>query len=142
MKPENKALLIKYAICFGVASLITLGVFWMKGFFTDNTGVNIQILSDGFFVSGIALTLVAGLLYISDEGALLAIGFLMRSVILTFIPMGRAKHEVYAKYRERKLAEKKNKSFDRCILVVGVIFLAVSVIFTIIWYTNYYTPVA
>lgn len=141
MKPENKALLIKYAICFGVACLITFGVFMAKGFFTDNTGVNIQILSDGFFVSGIALTLVAGLLFISDEGALLGIGFILRSVILTFIPMGRTKHEVYAKYRERKLSEKK-KSFDMCILVVGLVFLAVSVVFTLIWYNGYYTPVA
>ncbi len=140
MKPEQKALLIKYAICFGIACLITLGVFAMRGFFTDDTGVNIQILSDGFFVSGIALTLVAGLLYISDEGALLGIGFILRSVALTFIPMGRAKHEVYAKYRERKLAEKKKRSFDRAVLVTGLAFLAISIIFTAVWYTNFYNP--
>lgn len=140
MKPENKALLIKYAICFVVACLITVGVFAMKGFFTDDIGVNIQILSDGFFVSGIALTIVAGLLFVSDEGALLGIGFILRSVILTFIPMGRTKHEVYAKYRERKLSEKK-KSFDKCILVVGLVFLTASFVFSIIWYTKFYNSV-
>ena len=62
MKEENKELLIKYIVCFGVASLITLIVFWIKGFFAHSIGVNIQILSDGFCVSGIMLLLFAGLL--------------------------------------------------------------------------------
>ena len=63
MEQEKKSLLIKYLICFGVASLIALAVIWIKGFFTDSVAVNIQILSDAFFVSGILLTSFAGLLY-------------------------------------------------------------------------------
>ena len=141
MKPEKKSLLIKYAICFGVASLITLVVFAMKGFFSDDVGTNLQVLSDGFFVSGIILTLIAGMLFVSDEGALLGIGFIVRNVILTFIPMGRNKHEVYAKYRERKLAEKKKRAFDYCILVTGLVFLGISLVFTLIGYTNFYNKI-
>ena len=112
MKKENKALLIKYIICFAIASLITFIVFWIKGFFTHSVAVNVQILADGFFVSGILMTLFAGMMFVSGEGALIGIGFVIRSVILTFIPMGRAKHELYADYRERKLQEmKKAKVF-------------------------------
>ena len=140
MKKEKKALLVKYIICFAVASLITVAVFWSKGFFGHSVAVNIQILADGFFVSGILLTLFAGMMFISGEGALIGIGFILRSVVLTFIPMGRQKHEKYADYRERKLRGMK-KSKDHCILVIGLLFLIVGIIFNIIWYVKFYNVV-
>jgi hypothetical protein len=140
VKQENKALLTKYTVCFVVASLITLAVFGMKGFFTHSTAVNIQILSDGFTVSGILLTLFAGMLFISGEGALLGIGFIAKSVILTFIPGGRARHEKYADYRARKL-EGMKKSTDHCILFTGLAFLIIGIIFNVIWYVNFYNIV-
>lgn len=139
MKPEKKSLLIKYGICFGVASLIAFAVICIKGFFTDSPAVNIQILSDAFFVSGILVSLFAAMLFVSGEGALIGIGFVLRNVVLAFIPMGRAKHEVYADYRERKLNEAKKRQYSY-ITVIGLSFLLVGIIFTIIWYTNFYTP--
>lgn len=140
MKKENKALLVKYIICFAVASLITVAVFWSKGFFGHSVAVNIQILADGFFVSGILMTLFAGMMFISGEGALIGIGFILRSVVLTFIPMGRQKHEKYADYRERKLRGMK-KTQDPSILVIGLLFLIVGIIFNIIWYVKFYNAV-
>lgn len=140
MKQENKALLIKYVTCFVIASLITLAVFWSKGFFGDSVAVNVQILADGFFVSGILFTLFAGMMYVSGEGALLGIGFILRSVVLTFIPMGRKKHELYKDYRERKLSEMK-KHNDHCILFTGLLFLIVGIVFNVIWYVNFYNVV-
>jgi polyferredoxin len=140
VEKEKRSILIKYGICFGVASLITLGVFWLKGFFTDSIGVNIQILSDGFFVSGILLLMYAGMMFISSEGALIGISFVLRNVVLSLIPMGRTKQEIYREYRERKLAEMQAKrtSGNHCVLVVGLVFLIISIIFTVIWYTNFY----
>lgn len=139
MKKETKALLSKYIICFAVASLIAVAVFWSKGFFSHTVAVNIQILADGFFVSGILLTLFAGMIFISGEGALIGIGFVLRNVFLWFIPMGRQKHELYKDYRERKLGKMK-KTKDRCILLTGLLFLAVGIVFNIIWYVNFYNP--
>ena len=140
MEKEKRSLLIKYGICFGVASLITFIVFWIRGFFTDNIGVNIQILSDGFFVSGILMTMFAGMLFVSGEGALIGIGFVLRNIVQAFTPMGRKNHEFYGKYRERKLAEKKAKktSGDHCIVVTGLFFLAIGIVFTVIWYVHFY----
>ena len=112
MKQETKVTLRNYAICFGVEVLIAFLVIWSKGFFAHSTAVNIQILSDAFFVSGILMTLFAGMLYVSGEGALIGIGFVLRNVVLAFIPMGRARHELYANYRARKLSEAK-KHNDR-----------------------------
>ena len=124
MKQETKETLTKYAVCFGIEVFIAFLVIWSKGFFTHSIAVNIQILSDAFFVSGVLMTLFAGMMYVSSEGGLIGIGFVLRNVVLAFIPMGRAKHEKYADYRERKLSEAKNQSF-RHILVTGLIFLAI-----------------
>lgn len=137
MKQETKQALTKYAICFGVEVLIAFLVIWSKGFFTPSAAVNVQILSDAFFVAGILMTLFAGMLYVSGEGALIGIGFVLRNVVLAFIPMGRAKHEFYADYRARKLSEAKDRD-NRFVLWTGLFFLAIGVVLTVIWYTKFY----
>ena len=137
MNQETKVTLRKYAVCVAIEVLIAFLVIWSKGFFTKSAAVNIQILSDAFFVSGILMTLFAGMLYVSGEGALIGIGFVLRNVVLAFIPMGRARHERYADYRARKLSEAK-KHDDRHILVTGLIFLFIGILFTVIWYFAFY----
>ena len=137
MKQETKDTFIKYAVCVGIEALIAFLVIWSKGFLVHSTAVNIQILSDAFFVSGILMTLFAGMMYVSGEGALIGIGFVLRNVVLTFIPMGRARHEVYADYRARKLSKAK-KGGVHYALVTGLIFLFIGVVFTLIWYFAFY----
>lgn len=137
MKQENKTLLIKYIVCFCVASLIALVVFWIKGFFAHSLAVNIQILSDGLTVSGLLLTSYAAMLFLSSEGAFIGIGFVLRNIVQAFLPMGRKNHEFYAQYRERKLGEIR-KPGDHCVLVIGLMFLAAGIILTAIWYTRFY----
>ena len=137
MKEETKAAIRNYGICVGVEALVAFLVIWSKGFFTDSAAVNLQILSDAFFVPGIFMTLLAGMLYISGEGALIGISFVLRNVVLAFIPMGRARHELYADYRARKLKEAK-KHDNRYILISGLAFLTIGVILTVIWYVKFY----
>lgn len=138
MKEERNTALKKYFICFIIASLIAVIVFSINGFFTDDIGVDLQILSDGFFVSGILFVMFAGLMYISGEGALIGISFVMRNVLLWFVPAGRLHQETYAQYRERKLGTKK-RSGDHSILITGLLFLAVGVILTVVWDANFNT---
>ncbi len=137
MKQETKVTLRNYGICVAIEALIAFLVIWSKGFFAHSAAVNVQILSDAFFVSGILMTLFAGMLYISGEGALIGIGFVLRNVVLTFVPMGRARHERYADYRARKLSASK-KHNNRYILVTGLIFLFIGIVFTVIWYAVFY----
>lgn len=137
MEQEKKKKLIGYTVNFVIASVITLTVFAIKGFFTDSLAVNLQILSDGFVVSGLMLLAFAAMLFISGEGGLIGIGFVLRNVLLDFLPMGRMKQEVYAKYRERKMKELKEHR-DICTPVVGLIFFSIGVLFTVIWYFNFY----
>lgn len=137
MKQETKVKLIKYAVCVGIEAVIAFLVIWSKGFFTDSEAVNLQILADAFFVAGILMTLFAGMLFISGEGALIGIGFVLRNVVLAFIPMGRARHELYADYRARKLSEARERD-NSSILVTGLFFLIIGVILTAIWYVTFY----
>ena len=137
MKKESKVTIRNYAICVGIEALIAFLVIWSKGFLVHSTAVNIQLLSDAFFVSGILMTLFALMMYISSEGALIGIGFVLRNVVLAFIPMGRARHELYADYRARKLSEAKKRS-NSYVLVTGLIFLFIGIVFTVIWYTVFY----
>ena len=138
MKQETKVKLIKYAVCVGIEAVIAFLVIWSKGFFTDSAAVSLQILADAFFVAGILMTLFAGMLFVSGEGALLGIGFVLRNVVLAFIPMGRTRHELYADYRARKLKEAK-KHDSSSILVTGLIFLITGILLTGIWYVKFYT---
>ena len=57
MKQESKSNWIDYAVCVGIELVIAFLVIWSKGFFTDRAAVNLQILSDAFFVAGILMTL-------------------------------------------------------------------------------------
>jgi hypothetical protein len=139
VKQETKVKLRNYGICVAIEVLIAFFVIWSKGFFTDRASVNVQILADAFFVSGILMTLFAGMMYVSSEGALIGIGFILRNVVLFFVPMGRTKHELYADYRERKLKEAK-KHDTRCILVTGLIFLFIGIALTVIWNMVFYNP--
>ena len=141
MKQENKSPLIKYIVCFGIALAITFGVFAIKGFFGDSAAVNFQILSDGFTTSGILFLMVAGMMFISGEGALIGIQFVLRNIVQAFTPMGRKHHEFYKDYRARKLSEAEaKKSGDKSILVTGLVFFLIGIVFTVIWYMNFYNP--
>ena len=137
MKQETKVTLRKYAICFGIEALIVFLVIWANDFFTQNTAVNIQILSDAFFTAGILMVLYAGMMYISSEGALIGIGFVLKHVLFFFVPMGRAAQEKYIDYRERKLSKAQNHNNSH-ILVTGLIFVFIGIVFTVIWYTRFY----
>lgn len=137
MKEETKVKLRNYAICFGIEILIAFLVIWSDGFFTHSAAVNLQIFADAFFVPGIMMMLFAGMMYVSGEGALIGIGFVMRNVVLAFMPMGRTRHERYADYRARKLGQAK-KHDNSCILVSGLVFLFIGVVLTVIWYAVFY----
>ena len=137
MKQETKITLRNYAICVGIEAVIMFLVIWVNGFFTPSAAVNLQILADAFFIAGLVMTVYAAMVYISDEGALIGIGYALKYALLTFIPMGRAKQERYIDYRARKL-EKAQKHSNRHILVTGLIFVTIGIVFTIIWYVGFY----
>ena len=137
MKQETRRTLRNYAICVAVELVIAFLVVWSKGFFAHSGAVNLQIAADAFFVAGILMTLFAGLMYVSGEGALVGVQYVLRNAILIFFPMGRARIEPYRDYRERKMAALKEKQ-NSCILITGLIFLFIGLVLTFIWYKKFY----
>ena len=137
MKQETRRTLRNYAICVAVELVIAFLVIWSKGFFAHSGAVNLQIAADAFFVAGILMTLFAGLMYVSGEGALVGVQYVLRNAILIFFPMGRARIEPYRDYRERKMAALKDKQ-NSSILITGLIFLSIGLVLTFIWYKRFY----
>ena len=137
MKQENQTKATKYAVCFCVATFIAFCVIWIYGFFTQDAARNIRVLADAFSVSGTLFLLFAGMMFVSGEGALIGIGFVLRNVVQAFVPMGRRWHEKYADYRERKLSENKKRN-SSSILVTGLVFLFIGIVFTVYLYVRYY----
>ena len=139
MKDVNKAAITKYATSCVAGALITVVVCLIESI-TGGDSVNLyQILSDGFNVSGFILIATAILIYCSDEGIFLGVGFVARNVVLTFMPMGRMKHETYATYRERTM-NKKKKGNSIPPLLAGAVFLAIGIVFTVIWASTVQIP--
>ena len=137
MKQETRRTLRNYAICVVVELVIAFLVIWSKGFFAHSGAVNLQIAADAFFVAGILMTLFAGLMYVSGEGALVGVQYVLRNAILIFFPMGRARIEPYRDYRERKMAALKDKQ-NSSVLITGLIFLSIGLVLTFIWYKRFY----
>ena len=132
MEQEKKAILIRYLICLAVGAGIVLAVFALKGFFMETAKENIQLLHDAFFSAGALMMLFSGLLYVSGEGAFLGIGYALGRAVRALIPFSNKPHETYAQYRERKTGERKKR--DHSLLLTGLFYFVISLIFLAIWY--------
>lgn len=133
MEKETKTILWKYVIALCVGLVLALVVCAIGGFFQDDAKENVRLLHDSFFSVGVLMVLFFGLMYVSGEGAFLGIGYALSWTIKTFIPFGRKTQESYKQYRERKLGKEKKKG-NACVFFVGLLFIAISIVFLIIWY--------
>lgn len=134
MEKDKKTILWRYLLCFGIGLVFVVVVCAIGGFFQDNAKENMKLLHNAFFSVGGLMVLFSGLLYVSSEGAFLGIGYAFSWVIKSLIPLGRRKmQETYAEYRERKLSKEKKKG-DHCLVFTGLLFIAVSIVFLVIWY--------
>lgn len=129
---ENKRWWIRYLVCFCVGLVIAFGALAIQGFFADGAKMNMQILHNAFFASGAFLMLFAGLLYVSDEGAFLGIGYALGRVVEFLLPFYRKNPENYAEYRERKLGKQKTHS-KRSVFLIGLFFFIISIVFLTVW---------
>ena len=132
MEQETKSRIIRYLICLAVGAGIILLVFAIKGFYMETAKENMQLLHDAFFSAGALMMLFAGLLYVSGEGAFLGIGYALGRAVRALIPFSNKPHETYAQYRERKTGERKKS--DHSLLLTGLFFFVISLIFLAIWY--------
>ncbi len=127
MKPNAK----RYLISVGVGIVIACTVMLTRNIFAE-TEINriLVILNDAFFISGVCLTCVGGLVFVSDNGIFHIFGY---GFSLFF---GKRKRNVsdrkYKDFYEYKKAKEEDKHSCAYLLLVGLAFIAIAAIF-LIW---------
>lgn len=90
-----------------------------------------QILSDAFFVPGVCLAGVGLLIFASNGGAFDMLAYATLMFFNLFRKdVNKRKYKDFYEYRQAKKDKKRNMAF---MLIVGVVFIAIAVIFLIIY---------
>ena len=129
-----KRTLIKYAIASATGLLLAFAIMYWQGIFLAETAQQaMQAVSDGFFVVGF-LYVGFGLLFVAAHaGTLDIITYGFRSVIWLFTPFAKNRDEGgFYEYKMKK--KEKRKAVPYFLIWIGLAFLAVSIIFLILYY--------
>ena len=123
----------RYIISIIVGLFLTgFVVFSKDAFHQESTKDTIQVLVDGFFVSGALLTLYGGLVFTSNEGAFDMLKFgIIKFFDLFKTDLSKAKYNTFYDYRVERMEKKQPIAY---LLLVGLGFLAISMILLIIYY--------
>ena len=130
-----KTKLLQYGITTIVLSLFALLIMYMNDLFklTDSQEI-MKILTNAFFVPGVIGVCFGLLVVISNDGMFNIFSYGMQSFINLFRKdRSKIKYKTYYDYKE---AVKDNKKPYGFLLLVGLDFVAISMIFMIIWLKN------
>ena len=135
-----KVRLWKYGCSFAVGGLIAWAMLSSRNIaFVSEPAERYRILCDAFTVPGIMLVMIGILVWIGNTGSFTGLSYVLRYLGLSLVPGGRKKQESYYDYAERK----KGKSIHGYgfLNIAGCVFLAVAVLFLILFY-RVYVPTA
>ena len=130
-----KTKLLQYGITTLVVGLVSLFIMWMKDLFIQTDSQEImKILTDAFFAPGI-IAVCFGLLIVASNGGTFYIFSYGISSFANLFRKDRSKmrYKTYFDYKEAMKDQQKPYGF---ILIVGLVFVAISMIFMIIWLNN------
>lgn len=124
---------LKYAIGFGITSVLVLLYLWGMGMFKATTDLEkIRIFSDGCFTIGIMTACMGGLMFVSSQGTFDGLMYSMKQFIWLFRIQGFSKkHESFHEYKKR-LSEKPKAPFF-FLVVIGLFWIAVAAIFVLLF---------
>ncbi len=133
MSKRVKTALMKYgfgaAFCGGMAWLYVS----LRPFDAMTLKERYRTLCDAFTVPGTVLVMVGILLWLSNNGAVDGLGYVMSRLIHSLIPGGRLRSERYADYVERR-REKPLHGFA-FLFVTGGVCMAVALVFMALFYS-------
>ena len=130
-----KKKILQYVITIAVCSLITFIVLALRGIFNSPEPKQVaHYLTDAFFAVGIITTMVGLLIFVSNGGVfdMLVYGVYRFITILFKKDHRNVKYNTFYDYRVAK-AERPKASF-LFLIIVGLIFVGISMIFLIQWY--------
>lgn len=128
--------LLQYSITTAIGIIIAVVIMAAKGLFTgaetELVGIY-RVLADAFFVPGVIIGGVGLIVFASHGGVFDMLGY---AVVMFFDLFRRdvtkRKYRDFYEYREAK--KDKSKWSITFMLVVGLVFIAVSIVFTVLYY--------
>lgn len=135
MSSKVKSALLRYGISVGLCVICTVLMLTSSNLSGATLQETYRILSDAFSLPGL-LVLFAGLLvWLSNEGALNGVTWMVTYAFKSLIPGLRGSRERYGDYVLRQ-QEKRVKGYGFLFLVGGV-FLAIGIVFMILFNAAY-----
>ena len=124
---------LNYIITFGIGLMVSLTIMLSKNVFKQaSTSEVMHILCDSFFVPGVVL-LGFGLLVVASNGGtfdMLIYGTKKFFNMFRKNPTKRLQETFY----DYRTAKSENKMSFLHLIVVGLVFIAISIIFLLLWY--------
>ncbi len=130
---NEKSKLWSYGVYTAVAMIVTLSAACVWNLFEQTETLQIiRILSDSFFLPGALFVGVALIGWIGSKGTFDIFGYSMRSLFSMFKKESYYKRqETFYDYRTAK--DENRKPFNLPMLVVGLVFMAIGIIFTVVF---------
>ncbi len=140
MNDSRKAFAMKYGISVGICVLMVYLYFigqvsGLDDFLALALHERYRILCDAFTIPGVLFLMTGCLVALSNAGALDAVGYIFHFLVTVFRPGRERRVEKYYDYVQEK-KEKRTKGYG-FLFVVGGIFMAVSLLFLVLFYCVY-----
>lgn len=135
-----KTRLLKYGITFAIGGLLVWAMLSTRGYaWSAGDAERYRLLCDAFTVPGLLFAMAGLLTAIGNTGSFTGLSYVLRYLGLSLVPGGRKKQESYYDYAQRK----KGKEIHGYgfLMISGCVFLAVAIVFLILFY-QVYVPAA
>lgn len=135
MKNKNKSKIISYLIGSLIAVAMTVALAVSFGAFTaESTSLMFAYLCNAAFVTAVFYCGVGLLAWVSTTGFFDIFGYGFKSLKYLFTPAKRDRSEGgYYEYAMEKRERKRDNVSTRFILVIGIVFLTISIVFLALW---------
>ncbi len=132
----KKSVVLKYGIAVLVGGSMTAVYLLSRNFPAGaETAERYRMLCDAFTIPGSVLMLSAALVALANAGSFTGIGYSFQNVFAHLIPGLGLRQEKYGEYYERH--QKKKVTGYGFLLHVGGAFMAVALVFFILFYVSY-----
>ena len=130
----TKGTIVKYAITLSLGAALSAVALIARNYTAlESAAERYRALSDAFSIPGVVMIMVGIILLIAKDGFFDMITYSLGKFAKSLIPFSRKTDETYYDYKVRK-SEERLKGFS-CLFVVGALFLILTAVFTILFFT-------
>lgn len=135
MENKNKSKILSYLIGTLIAIVLTVSLAIGFGAFSaPNVSLMFAYLSNATFITAVFYCGVGVLAWISTTGFFDIFSFGFKSLKYLFTPAKRDRSEGgYYEYAMEKREKNRTKMSTGFILVIGIVFLVISIVFLVLW---------